>query len=272
MLAIRGRKRLKLAFGIRRKRDPLRVSASSLVVQPTMARLLGCVCQIIAPFPTMHDADDYRVIYTAPGDGKWPDLYSTLFRYVRRRVQKELKKRVRQADREDPDKVPNDLQRAARTAVRISGLLDYRDGSDEECGRFIQRFITCHRQIATLQGVGGALTDTLKQVDFSGTTKIAVPGFDGCRIGWKDYHNIGRWRDAWRARLQLGLVDSGRDIKLRYRLPEQVRWRWPREAPISWPIERLVRPLISTARFAMKGDRGLKRRKGRKRRRRIHGR
>lgn len=236
-LCASARKRLELVFGIKRTRDPLRINAASLFFRAPMARLLGCLCEIIAPFPKIANADDYRLIYTARPKVEGLDLYSVIFEYLVRRIEYKIKHRI---------------ESKLKSLLKFVGLLDNRDADNGECVRFIERFITCHRQVALLHSVRLRVAAILINVDVTSKTGLVVPRTNGRRVGWRDYHNLGRWTDALRGRLELGLVDSGRDEKLRYRLPRHAPWQWPKNAGMTQSIEGLVNQIAQSARRAAK--------------------
>jgi hypothetical protein len=232
-LCASARKQLKLVFGIKRTRDPLRINAASLFFRPPMARLLGCLCEIIAPFPKLADANDYRLIYTGRPQVDGLDLYSVIFEYLERRIECKIKHRIGSK---------------LKYILKFVGLLDNRDADNSECVRFIERFITCHRQIALLHAVRLRAVAALGKIDVTSKARIIVPGTNGCAVGWPDYHNLGHWTDVLRGRLELGLVDTGRDEKLRYRLPGHVHWQWPPHAAMTQTVEGLISPLVQSAR------------------------
>ncbi len=246
-------KQLKLTFGVERTHDAVRINAASFFFRPPMAGLLGCLCEIIGPFPAVACADQYRVIYVARALEGWPDLYSLLYEYLDRRIGCEIEERISDAVKQRiRGEIDRYVRRAAIYAMKSSGVLNNQEADRDECARFIVRYIARHRQIALLHAARMRISNALQNVEVTSKAKKIVTDTSGCAVNWEDYHNLGRWTDVLRGRLELGLVDSGRREKLRYRIPRQVHWQWPRDAAMTKPIERLIGALVRSARQARK--------------------
>jgi hypothetical protein len=186
---------LRTRFGIVNRYDPLDLGAATPFVQPPMATLLGCLCELIAPIPDIAELKAYEIIYIVPersvksGKARESALYPLIYQHIKDRLG-----------------LPS---RQASDAMRFVGLLDPCDGDNDECDRYIQRYIACHRQLAIISAVRFHLNDTLAKVEFASKKTAMIPGCD-VRVTRSDLQNLGRWSEYLRGRLRCGVVDRGR--------------------------------------------------------------
>jgi hypothetical protein len=232
-------------FGIRNRNDPLNISAVDIFAQPPMAKLMNCLCNLIAPFPAIKILGAYNVILSAPAWREAEDnvrgraLYPLIYDHLRLRLE--------MSPREMSSK-------EARETLRFFGLEYLGKDENSECVRYVQRFITAHRQLAALCLIRRQIQKTLADIDFASDEVVALPNCH-VTVGWADVHNLGRWSDNLRHRLQLGSVDQGREQKTRFRLPDQIDWKWPVGHSVNPKIHKLIGPVVKAARRAAQGGR-----------------
>lgn len=234
---------LRIRFGIEHRHDPLDIGAAAPFVQAPMAKLLNCLCDLISPSPDIAELQVYDIIYIAPGrsakSGKAREsaLYPLIYQHIKDRLG-----------------LPS---RQAADAMRFVGLLDPGDGDNDECDRYIQRYIACHRQLAIISTVAALLGRVLAKVEFASKTTARVPGCD-VRVTWSDLQNLGRWSEHLRGRLRCGVVDRGRPQSTRLPIPTQIDWKWPTGLRVNQTLVDSVGPLVRAARIASRTALGKK--------------
>lgn len=230
---------LRTRFGIENRYDPLDIGAAAPFVQPPMAKLLNCLCDLISPFPDIAELKAYDIIYIAPGrsakSGKAREsaLYPLIFQRIKDRLG-----------------LPS---REAADAMRFVGLLDPCDSDNVECDRYIQRYIACHRQLAIISAVRFHLDHALANVEFASEKAARIPGWD-VRVKWSDLQNLERWSEYLRGRLRCGVVDRGRPQSARLPIPPQINWKWPTGLRVNQTLVQSVGPLVRAARIASRAD------------------
>lgn len=226
---------LRTRFGIENRYDPLDIGAAAPFVQPPMAKLLNCLCDLISRFPDIAELKAYDIIYIAPGrsakSGKAREsaLYPLIFQRIKDRLG-----------------LPS---RQAADAMRFVGLLDPCDSDNVECDRYIQRYIACHRQLAIISSVRCYLDQALANVEFASKKTARIPGCDA-RVTWLDLQNLGCWSEYLRGRLRCGVVDRGRPQNTRLPIPLQIDWKWPTGLRVDQTLVQSVGPLVRAARIA----------------------
>jgi hypothetical protein len=226
---------LRTRFGIGNRHDPLDIGAAAPFVQSSMATLLNCLCELIAPFPDITELQAYNVIYIAPGrsekSGKAREsaLYPLIYQHIKDRLE-----------------LPS---RQATEAMRLAGLLDPCDNDNAECDRYIQRHIACHRHLAIISAAMRLLERPLANVKFASNNSASVPGCN-LRVKWSDLQNLGRWKKYLRGRLGSGVVDRGRQQSARLAIPSQIDWKWPAGIRVDQTLAQSVGPLVRAARIA----------------------
>lgn len=235
-LAVTGRKWLEWCFGIRKRNDPLNFSNIRLVAPRATAIILACLTKIICPWPRimpMHDIlQALREPLQAP-ETCHPDLQDSLYQLVFNIIRRNAKQL------HDCDGM------LFKKKAQLIGLLDPLRKADA-FDRYVENYVRMLREIRMINASRIYIDRKLE------SKGLSTADFGKC-IGGKngvcaeDYHELGRWSDDLKGRLEIGYVDRGRDADLRFELPEP-KWKFPSKLREKAPRREFTAALVNAAR------------------------
>ena len=237
-LAIAGRKWLKWCFGIRKRNDPLNFSNVRLVAPSATAKILASLTEVICPWPRIMPTHDILRALREPLHDQetcHPDLQDSLYQSVfdiTRRNAKQLH------DRDGA---------LFKKKAQLIGLLDPLRKADA-FDRYVENYV---RMLRAIRMINASRIYIDRKLESKG---LSTADFGKCIGGnngvcAEDYHELGRWSDDLKGRLEIGYVDRGHDADLRFGLPEP-KWKFPSKLREKATRKEFTAALVNAARKA----------------------
>lgn len=221
---------LRWHFGIQHKNDPLNFSEIQLVAPTATAMILSCLTEIICtPWPELIQQKEVLAQLTEPlpGSDEWHSdlqgsLYQAVFKLVKRHAGFNGK-----VFREKADWI---------------GLFEQGD-EDSKFNEHVEGYVQMLAQVRQLHAARIWIEELLSKHDIDLADYVkAVGGRTG--ISPEDHHDLSRWSESLKKRLQLGAVgDLTKGSTLRFDIGHH-QWKFPKFSE-RLQVEEMTRRLVA---------------------------